>query len=250
MAGFLYYLPKTPMGIQADQEQLFGDEWFPELAHLRGRDWSVCGEVRGGPDGGSGIMLAVKSIDLQTARNGYYPDFQTWREVNVGKKPYWVGIQNGNPPTPRDLARRSMVEGAPVELADGNRWVIPSIHVSTTTLPKEFTVSPEGNVSLQVTPAYRDLMDEANIWHDRVETGKSFSLVEFFGYAVGLLNVNYHVGVHEVGMLNVIHTTPSIRNGVIEASLGVPQIIAEIEAQKKMADTQAVGSEVSPGDAA
>ncbi len=54
---------------------------------------------------------------------------------------YWVGIDQENKPTNRDLIRPDAIFGAGAKLGDGEYWVVPPLR----SLPFEFQLQPDGS---------------------------------------------------------------------------------------------------------
>ncbi|QDU61234.1 hypothetical protein Pan216_20880 [Planctomycetes bacterium Pan216] len=248
MSSLLYYFPKA--------EPFYDPKQIPaacELDHLAGAKIKTSSKVyRDGPDGGMGAVIVVEPGGGKAAKCGIYPDKQTWHPVRNGDQvTHYLGWESENPPGPSDLERPKQVEGHPVELGDGNKWVIPCVHVPSpaNTMPMAYTIGDDGAFSLSLLPGYEKLMEMSVVWHDRANSSESFrfSHLEFAEYAVALLAVNYHVGWHEVLRLALIHTSAAMFNEIVLASLGGPDLVAYAKAQKK-SGTPTSGSEVSVGD--
>lgn len=250
MSAFLYFFPDAPRAIAKPADLP------PEcnLGPIIGDAKFGYGAVRSsGPEGTSGFMIAVRPSDEGKAAGcGYYPDDQVWAKVRGadGKVTHWIGYEKANPPGPADLQRPEMVDGYPVKLADKREWVIPCVHVPLTTLPKVFGLSPDGESILAVTSGYEDLCNESANWWDVIENGSKFNKAEWFEFACKLLAVNYRLGRWEIAQAGLLNDSQEVLRGVLYAALGVLAIRAELESQKKMADTQSDGCAAEPGDAA
>ncbi len=251
MASFLYYVPSLTKKVIKSLDDL-GDK-RDSLAKVLGDAVSFpCVPVSGGPDKLNGLMFSVMPEPGGTEPQcGYYPDQQTWNEVQneQGETLYWLGMETDNPPKPEDVIRKKTIGGHPVELEDGNIWSIPAVHARMTTIPNRFVVGPKGDVSLVSIGGYDELMADAEGWFDVVKEGKEYFVEDLFEYATKLLNVNYRMGMHEVSMARLLTDRKDVNElKIIGASIGLPDLKAETESVKKKSSILSDGSEVSPGE--
>lgn len=122
MAGFLYFVPTAQTEKQAY-----------ELLRAGGAGHATEGVVTKtfgpGPDGSGGILAPWSPVTkANRAGNCVYREAeQEWRKSPIGgdEATWWLGWWKADPPTPDDLARERQIQGHLVELADGNRWLIP-----------------------------------------------------------------------------------------------------------------------------
>ena len=110
-------------------------------------------QVNRGPDSGSGTIFTWRTGNQDAdPRFGYYPDKQKWipsfanntRQWQEGR--YWIGLQNDSPLQPSDIARPNQIPGKKIMLADGFRWMLPTIQ----TLPHSLTLDSDGDVARKV----------------------------------------------------------------------------------------------------
>ena len=87
-AATLEKLRATPLA-EVASDALRNDRTFQEM--------TVRHNVATGPNGSSGVLLAIKHPDLPDAhRIGYYPEEQTWRDCGD----YWLGYVTHCKPGP------------------------------------------------------------------------------------------------------------------------------------------------------
>ena len=177
-----------------------------------------------GPEG-SGVLVAIGTQPAE-----YAPSRQQWLQG----KAFWVGLENGFPPSPMDLVRESGFSGYEVRLLDGNNWTVPLLrrwnqdrceHVSA--LPK--CIRPiEGRMREAVVPRYiqYDSMAE-RIWNSFVNED-SFTLEQLFANSAELLSANYRIGVEEIGMQGLIDSALALE--VQGLAIDVNQLRAHAEA--------------------
>ena len=225
MAGFLYYIP--------GRIALVNEHSLPE--DLRGiLDGATLhsGHTPNGPDGGPGMLFGARE------RLGVNKSTQTWVEV---KGSYWIGFDNADKPRPDDLMRPKLVSGTPVELGDGNQWIIPSVHFYGNTLPKAYRVV-DGQLKLVPIAGFEEISQDADYWFEvlmKLHRGESVSFKpwDLFRFFVGLLKINYRLGEVEAGSgIDIITNDERQMVRVITAAFGFTDIAAE-EEQKKTADT-------------
>lgn len=247
MSAFLYFFPDAPKPVVKAADipaecNLSGILDGAKLAYALGRT--------NGPEGSSGYLVAVRPADeSRAAKCGYYPDEQRWAKVRGadGKVTHWIGYEKANPPGPADLARPRMVEGYPVTLADGRQWVIPSVHVPYTTLPKICRADEDGNLVKSVPDEYEEICSLGAKFFDCIRDVSGFDFNEFVEFCWRLLAINYRIGRREMLELGLLADSAACIHDIIGAAVGMNVVMAELEAQKKMLDTLQDGSSAELG---
>jgi len=145
-----------------------------------------------GPDGVGALVSWPVPGDSVT---GYKPHEQTWLpavksgEFEAGR--YWVGIWNERPPVPKDLQRQYRYNGKPVELNDGNEWLIPR----ATDLPTDMILADDGTWKFEVQRQFHDFWIEAGVWQEKLTASDNendtFLWTEISDYIVKALKLNY-----------------------------------------------------------
>jgi len=260
MPGFLYYLPDLGKPATREDAAKAGLGYAFEKA----RSFAQCG-CNSGPDKRPGHVVA-DATSLTDRRVGYYPDKQTWHRIPrfVSESGVWVGYYTDAPPTPADLARPRQLQGHLVELADGNKWLIPVARAFEITgddirpvisLPQRLTLDDEGQWTESAIEArWQYLWDIGQGWLDTVmgvapggdADGESvdgkvidLTIAGLADSAVSILQANYRVSAAEVSMLGLLNR--DVLAHVLNAVIDMPTFAAW---QSKKAE--AAGS---PGDA-
>lgn len=116
--------------------------------------------TRKGPDGKAGLLVATPAA---TGKVLFDPAAQAWRRVPGSD--LWVGLPNGATVRPEQLARRERFDGQPVELADGQAWLIPRLvgvlEHRPSSVPRRFDLDEAGEPVVTVHERYRDLVERA-----------------------------------------------------------------------------------------
>jgi len=162
-----------------------------------------------GPDGKtSGLIFAVlrKDKDILGARGTRYaPQFQTWHDCG----PFWIGLDNEQPPGADDLARPLEHAGYRVTLGDGAEYCIAIARRpdGTSELPRSLGWDAEGNYTERVKADYRQLWDDAGRaiewFHDGFKNANE-NAAEILDVAVRAVGINYRYGRAEQNVLGLI----------------------------------------------
>lgn len=223
MAGFIYYLPHSL-------------DLKPEAWQERRR--AVIGGLpcarRGcsGPDDATGLLLVPQVAAPPRCR--YDPPSQTWRKAPGG---WWLGWQTDTPPGPDDVIRADAVRiNHPVELADGNEWLVPVARLVSgdTGLPQVLDLTEDGTLQPIPDERYRPILDAAEQLWSRImdalgqvsdedadeDGGIEIDVQADRRLAVDALTINYHLGVEEIGLLRLLGTESA--NEVIGALVDAP----------------------------
>lgn len=205
MAAFLYFLPDL-----ADQPTLkVCREWG--LGYALERE-PVASRVHGMLGKGGWIVADPDRIDV--GRIAFHAEQQQWQKwkTAAGKEIY-VGLYTAEPPGPGDLQRRSMLEGTPVELADGRMWQVPVARqwdadadpeyvIWSPALPRAATLDDEGNWRVkEVLPKYRELWQASVAYYDARLVQGEFNTLRGAAQALG---ANYLVDEAECSLLGVL----------------------------------------------
>jgi hypothetical protein len=173
-----------------------------------------------GPGEGSGVLLADEPR-LAPYLPTYRPEEQEWRKVAARHRPpgaprLFVGVYRHAPrPTEADLRRTDVIAGESVELARGERWLVPlvrSVDVATaeafSPLPSYVTLDDEGRPKRgSIVETHEELWEAAtpfwDAWYGGVvgaleagETSFSIHVADdvLFDSAVAMLRANYRLG--------------------------------------------------------
>jgi len=184
-----------------------------------------------GPSGEVGTVLADKRR-LAGQALGYYPSQQTWRQIPQSE--LWVGYYENAQPTPEDLARRKLIPGDLVELADGQQWQIPRVRrrIIHSALPARMDLDESGSwVYGGLAAAERELFELVTPWVDLIlsaaqqqtdqqssETASvELSLADELDKVVRLVAANYVVSRIELAMLAAL--SEAVLDGIILAAI-------------------------------
>lgn len=206
MGEFIYFFPDSR------QRVLTKEAWqalckTQGLSHLS-RTTPSCRECLSGPAGAPGLLVTA-NVHGATSIPRYAKDEQLWRKCS---DTLWIGVQRDAMPTPGDLEQPMLIEGHPVELADGNVWRMPRAVIAPggqTGLEIVLTVNQDtGEDEEAVKPCYRRFGDLARkFWEAflNAEDGKvTFAMDDLLALSVEGLSHNYRVGMHELRMLGVL----------------------------------------------
>lgn len=263
MAGFLYFISEDTRPLTPERIRALGLGYAftanPENSAVSGKS----------PNGKSGNVFA-DSTRQNGRRAGYYAEQQTWRKLpNVERRPeLWVGYWNDAKPTPEDLQRPEMIDGAAtIRFADGNDWSIPSItEFDPDTLqfpcklkcPEDF--DEHGNIV-----AGSPVGDQAALWDEvypivvklvlgSIAEGSQYSpptYEELRSAAISLLKANYVVDMPELVVLGTLFRDDKTYSSAVLACCRGQWLIEAIELQKKSGDRPALStSDTSDGNAA
>jgi len=249
MAGMLYYLPGHGTDAKLAHAQALGLGYALERFAAR--------LVTGGPDGGKGVVVADDRY-LKPQRIGYYPDRQIWQQVPDSKA--WAGYYKDDRPTPAELARKQVLPGHPVELGDGQTYIIPIARglteeedelVYVCRLPQSSAYVDGAWQPGGVMGKYAKLWELANAWWDAIckgaeANGEPSSPLKF-GFdglhesALVVLSTNYRVGIAEAVLLGLLNEQCATE--ILQALIDWP-VLMEFQNKKK---EQADGSPFTGG---
>lgn len=232
MSGFLYYIP----GVQSLASPL------ASLSHI-GKTLAQRGVFSNGPDGGGGLLLAIGGAHTPAVKVDLAN--QTWVKAACGE--YWIGTENGKTPGPFDLAKREIVGGHFVTLADGNDWLIPCARsdVRQIDLPQSLRLGPNGEWVSETLPEFLEFCDRVErsyesffeVMQAQREYRSAENVIpdsELIALAVDGLSVNYHLSAQEISVLGLL--TSANLFGIIGALFDWPtieRIVAREASEKK-----------------
>lgn len=213
-----------------------------------------------GPDGGPGCVAALAGSDDGL---GYHGDRQRWRKIPASPSPAWVGVPSEPPTLPEQLARRRLVPGHAVELADGRPWIVPIARRWDDgeggwyrALPARSRLDENGQwQSGDVLETYRDLWETASAWDEslanavqkKTADGRVSARFDFPGLhaaALKVLAVNYRLGPAEADLLGLLTENHCIE--ILHAAIDVPTRIAWFAQKKTAADPAGTSSPAGP----
>lgn len=238
MSGFLYYAPGigAMSGLRLDEMGLAGVV-PPNKRAMRG--------VGAGPDNAGGVVFA-RDGDCESVL--YLPEKQKWLKAGA----YWTGCVLEDLPGPADLIREDVVAGHPVEMGDGNTWIVPILRVAETGLlvphGHAFSLTEDGTFGSSLRPEFLELGRRVEaVWDEyagRVgmlepgETDAVLSLDDVCRMIVDVLAINYRVEVGGVSLLGLL-TGLSVQRS-IEAMLDIPGLL-EIVKKNRVPESQDTG---------
>jgi len=257
MAGLIYYLPGMPTTATIAELRAAG------LGHAIEEDVGLgrAGVMRGGPDGGAGLIVGYTDR-LAGQALGMFPDGQRWERMawppgmNAGARgAAWVGWWPGSPPRPEELARARMLTGHWVTLADGQGYLVPTVRRAVETsagtayivsLPHTIRLDAAGEWRRNgVIAVYQDLWRMTERWAESffASIGRaaeaeaaagaesvSVTFAEEVGLCAAALTVNYRLGPTELSALGLLDETAV--GAVLGALIDLPRLR---ELQKKSA---------------
>jgi len=170
-----------------------------------------------GPDGKLGVIFAFQGKDKMNLNN--LAQTVEWKQIP--KSDAWFGIDKENPPGPKDLERAKMKESYPVELSDGNIWLVPIIRNvdGSTELEKRLEHDGDSWIEVGVRAEHEALFTRASeIWEQFIapllvpeeedaeateDADIAITLGDGWDFAVDALALNYRISVAEISMLGL-----------------------------------------------
>jgi len=234
MAGILVYIPDQSTDPPPERLRELGLDWITAHSFL----------ATAGPDNTRGAFLAPHAADRKgrVARCSYDPERQRWTKVQLGTgdeaarpQSIFLGYWLADRPQPMDLARRELVDGHPVKLADGNEWLVPVArrwgnHLSP--LPQRLAIGPNGQWVSEVLPQYQQLARDAQAYFELIfSAGPDRPYDQWLDVVCAALAVNYQLDRYVVSALGLL--TTSVVHPVLEALVDTASLVAELEARKK-----------------
>jgi len=212
MSGFLYFFETTSQPLKAGLVN-------PDLLKKCGlvsvfRDSNElpekCTQHKcAGPDGKEGYVLYPMPEHREAPPYGtYHPESQVW----IDRGTFWIGVEKGNEPEPRDLERAVSYPGFVLNDRRDNEWSIPIIRMpdGNGSLPVEYTFDREGTMINRICPEFKDVWElsgealdvlQSILSEESQETKKKWSEEYQIKMALTFLAINYRVSMHEVAML-------------------------------------------------
>lgn len=182
-----------------------------------------------GPDDKSGSIIWYSDNREPPRRCGYYQAEQEWHDCGS----FYIGIDTASPPTPNDLRRRREHAGYPLELADGNQWMIPVVRRpnDSTNLPTDLYTDAAGNLCEPIKPAYLKYWEAGKevcewVYGDTPpDTRKALAL------AIEALGLNYRYTEAEHRILRFIDKENFVE--LLQHTVDLPGVRRWVESQKK-----------------
>ncbi len=202
----IYFLPGfTKQALQPEEARKIG------IGHaVEDGSGLSCVQTKKGPDGKSGLLAAPAGYKGKLRHDA---KDQTWRKAPGGA--YWVGRANDQAIGPTELARKERFDGELVELADGNKWLIPRLvgflEGRPSSLPRRFDLDDDGEPLVRIHEKYQDIADRAwTLW--LTATGQlgdqpELTYKEELQLATDALALNYRIShIEAVGLLRLLDT--------------------------------------------
>lgn len=228
MSAFLYFIESQAVMNEAYLKVLgFEDMYGKDLS-----SFTRCGANKGpGGAGGSVISMPHKLSKSKQPKAGYYPENQKW--VKHPEKNYWIGIEKGNTPKPRDLESKELIAGYPQELEDGNEWIIPMARsIEGSILPEVMALGPKGEMVRNVIPQFIEFSKKAErawdmlVQDDDEKTNILKSILqddEAIDIGIDAICLNYNLDKIHVLLLEIISTRNIKR--ILESIVDAPSFI-------------------------
>lgn len=212
-----------------------------------------------GPSGGPGVTIA-DPVRLGSAPLGINLAEQTWKPVPVpdGEPPLWIGWYTDARPTPQELARDKQLDGARVELADGQSWLVPVVRCweaddegFSIALPRAVYRDANRQWMLgDVQPLYTAIWEAAGRYWDvllegaRTADGERFEYdFPIFDFACDLLGLNYSLSPDDISAL-VLFTSDGVAQRVTTAAVDFGTFTSWLQ---KKSESAPAGTDSSPG---
>jgi hypothetical protein len=231
----LYFLPSltwTRDQTEATTRLILKDRGLSEIFRDVKRDEIGFQELAGrGPDDKSGSIIWYSDNREPPRRCGYYKTEQDWHDCGA----FYIGIDTASPPTPADLRRKREHAGYPLELADGNQWMIPVVRRpnDTTELPTDLYVDAAGNLCEPIKPAYQKYWEAGKEVCEWVYGGIEPKTITALNLAIDALGLNYRYGPAEHAILRYIDKENFVE--LLQITVDMPYVRKCVEAQKKTA---------------
>lgn len=198
--NFLYFVPNTRTG-DAIRQAGISDLLEPGKVASR--------TVFKGPDDLSGMMFySGEAIDCN-----YKPQEQTWLKSNSGL--FFIGYYKSSPPTILELKRTVQISGYPIELRNGESWLVPLARIfpNGTRLPQSLVLGSKGEVIKEILPQYATFsMKCEKFWKDfEISMGLTsgepqMTEVEAIELAAEALNLNYRINIDGINAIKLFTT--------------------------------------------
>ena len=224
MSALLLFLPDLQNSPAPDQLAARGLDW------IRGHPFSHAQCV--GPVGQSGSLLQLNVGPAGVkVKSRFEPAEQVWfRGGWADRQGYHFGWIREHPPGPNDLIRDETFIGHEVELADGNRWLIPAL---VATRPRRLRIE-HGSWVTPMPPDAELLAAAVPYWESLDKDAPTPRFSDMIDLAARLLGVHYVLGRDQVSALGLLETKHVTE--ILGAALDLPSLFAEFAARKKNDD--------------
>lgn len=231
MSGLLYFI----QGVDTGSDEAIKKAGLEEVFGTDSRDFRGASS---GPGTLGGVIVAVsqRNQDIPKQRIGYYPEDQTWQEVEKGK--YWIGMNNTRPLLPEGIERTEQIDGHWVELNDGNKWLIPVARKfdQGTVLPRALILGPEGELVAEILPKYVQFWKKVEkVYNNFIDAMKkddsddALTVQEGWDIAVEAMQYNYAINKWGISFRRLL-TTENVK-AILEAIVDIPTLL---EVDKEM----------------
>jgi hypothetical protein len=244
MSGFLYFLKGVNI-VNSSVIDKFGLSYaISPLDEFTQRQAA-------GPDG-DGMLLCLGN---NAERLFFKPDEQVWAKCGN----YYVGHYKNELPVESALRRKRQLAGHYVELADGERWLIPIARIISggSALPQSLILGDNGEILTGEMPQYAGFSAKAQkLWQDfRIENKwdegtPQLTAKDRMELAIDALAWNYRIGRIEVNMLHLL-TTQNLAE-LMAVIIDVPTLMEmaqRLESDKKKDVPVSAGSNIKGGAA-
>lgn len=243
MAGLLYFLPGVRLD-QLVQDARLSDSLLKRygldsvLADVTVPDLSKQDTTGSGPGDKSGVMFCTNTGGQPPHRFGYHKEFQRWQKVR-NQPELWIGIDKEHPSGPTDLARKQLLDGHLVKLADGNKYQVPYVRspAGRTALPEDMYQDAEGQFVTELDSSYRETWEAtAPVWdvcYPEDEKAGSMPYEDILTHCLRFLGLNYRYGHGEQAVLRLVNKRNYTWERIFQAVVDVPFLLEQEEAAKK-----------------
>lgn len=220
MSRFLYFVPGGQMAPSTQRRSELGLDDRITAVSFRG--------VRANsPSGGPGVVFSQKTKDGTAPMMDMKS--QQWRPASKGTEkspPYWIGYTKADHPRPETLQRDVMQSGSDYKTEGGQTWRIPIIRqwfdtgeimpAWYTNFPRMLDFDPITGAPIEgrVVPRYESIWDYSLDLHMRLyfssDDKRLLTDEELYRFAAMVININYHVSLFELSMLNSLSTADCV----------------------------------------
>ncbi len=199
LAGIMYFFPNLDSKNALDK--ILAEKQMSDILLPQGLTTRRCAI---GPGGAAGMLATNSDAPLTYAK-----ERQRWAISPDGS--FWLGCEAAEPVAPVALARKEQMTGTEIELADGQKWLIPAAVLTKNEervlmIPRKLGLS-NGKPELSAIPKYARLQNIADFWLVRCCGGDGvFDDSELFQMLADVLRYNYRIGYAEMLFLELVST--------------------------------------------
>lgn len=196
-------------------------------------------------NGTKGTVFGIKGKCSDDIKVGFYHEEQEW--INIPKQDgsqgrLWIGYYKNNKPKPENFLKKDYLDGYFLELADGNKWVVPVArrYQEGCLLPKGTMMLVAGRIDEFVIEKYLPLQKIAEqlFVYFGLDYDKEFQKddgflcddVSFFNTCVSVLSTNYNLDFRDISVLKLFTTDNTVE--ILKIVVDMPYIDRLIKLQQ------------------